>query len=479
MHYMPDHDLEDIVDLTPTNMPDPTIESDDTLNMTPAYLPISMPNSMSPRHYSSRQASAPHPPRRVAESVIPRRAMKRISKAVLIQLTILALLSGTGFWVVHNIVPARLSQRAAILQDLCATGGENHMICGPVHAEHSELVNTKGKPVHLAGVNWPGFETPTFAPAGLTVRNYQDMLNQMVKCGFNTLRLPYSNQLFDPASVPTGISYTLNPDLRGLRGLALMDKIVAGAQKAGLRIILDQHRPDAYAQSDLWYTPQVPESRWLHDWVMLAQHYRDSPAIIGADLHNEPHDSATWGDGNLATDWRLAAERAGNAILAVNPNWLIIVEGIQTYHGDSYWWGGNLEGARQYPVRLSHPQQLVYSAHDYGPDVWEQTWFQAPTFPKNLPDIWQKYWGYLQTEHIAPVYVGEFGGSMQHSAEAAWQTTLVSYLSQNRMSYTYWCWNPDSGDTGGILEKDWKTVDQARLDVLRSYQWPLLAQPGF
>ena len=60
----------------------------------------------------------------------------------------------------------------------------------------------------------------------------------------------------------------------------------------------------------------------------------------------------------------MAAEQAGNAILAVNPEWLIIVEGIEQYHGDFYWWGGNLEGAAQFPVRLSQPDKLVYSAHD-------------------------------------------------------------------------------------------------------------------
>jgi len=347
--------------------------------------------------------------------------------------------------------------------------------CGPLHAAGAQLENAQDEPIALSGVNWFGFETQTFAPHGLDVRNYQDMLTQMAHLGFNTLRLPYSNQLFDPASVPSGINYTLNPDLRGLQGLALVDKIVAGARRAGLCVILDQHRPDAYAQSDLWYTAQVSEARWIHDWVMLALHYKGTPAVIGADLHNEPHGAATWGDGNLATDWRLAAERAGNAILAVNPHWLIAVEGIETYRGDAYWWGGNLEGAKQYPVRLSHPQQLVYSAHDYGPDIYEQSWFQSPTFPKNLPTVWQTHWGYLQTEHLAPVYLGEFGGSMVNSAEAAWQTTLVSYLSQHRISYTYWCWNPDSGDTGGILKRDWTTVDQAKLDILRSYQWPLLA----
>jgi endoglucanase len=358
------------------------------------------------------------------------------------------------------------------------TGSAAPRTCGPLHTEGAQIKNAQGQTVVFTGVNWFGFETQTYAPQGLNVRNYQSMLDQMAHLGFNTLRLPYSNQLFDPTSQPTSINYSLNPDLRGLKGLALMDKIVAGAQKAGLCVILDQHRPDDQAQSALWYTPQVPQSRWVHDWVMLAAHYRNNPAVIGADLHNEPHDPATWGDGNPATDWRLAAEQAGNAVLAVNPQLLIIVEGIATYNGDSYWWGGNLEGAKKYPVQLSVPHQLVYSAHDYGPEVYDQNWFQVPNFPKNLPSVFQQHWGYLQTENIAPLYLGEFGGSMNQSTEAVWQTTLMHYLSQNRMSYTYWCWNPDSSDTGGILESDWTTVDQAKMDILRAYQWPLLAQPG-
>jgi endoglucanase len=349
---------------------------------------------------------------------------------------------------------------------------------GPLHASGAHIVDANGNDVVLSGVNWFGFETQSFAPHGLDVRNYQSMLDQMTRLGFNTLRLPYSNQLFDPGSVPTNINYTLNPDLRGLQGVALMDKIVAGAKKAGLRVILDQHRPNAYAQSELWYTDHLPEARWIGDWVMLAHHYQGNSTVIGADLHNEPHGSATWGDGNTGTDWRLAAERGGDAILAANPNWLIFVEGIENYHGDSYWWGGNLEGAKQFPVRLSHPDKLVYSAHTYGPQVWMQSWFQSPSFPNNLPDVWQTHWAYLKTQNIAPVYLGEFGGSMDPGMEAVWQRTLVKFLSQHRISYTYWCWNPDSGDTGGILKNDWTTVDQAKLNVLRSYQWPMLAQPG-
>lgn len=352
-------------------------------------------------------------------------------------------------------------------------------ISGPLHTEGSNIVDASGHEVRLTGVNWFGMETGSFAPDGLWARNWKDMLKQIAQAGFNTIRLPYSNQfLDDPTSAPTNINYQLNPDLKGLKGVALLDRIVEGAREFGLKIILDQHRPDAYAQSPLWYTDHLPESRWISDWVMLARHYVGNDTIIGADLHNEPHGQATWGDGNQQTDWRLAAERGGDAILAVNPDWLIFVEGIEQYKGDFYWWGGNLEGAEQYPVQLSKPDKLVYEAHDYGPEVSQQGWFQAPNFPQNLPALWEKHWAYLQQGQQTPVLMGEFGGrSVGQDKEGVWQRTLVSFLKANQMSYTYWSWNPNSGDTGGLLKDDWKTLNQEKLDVLSAYQWPLLDTP--
>src|SRR5262249_27752711 len=160
--------------------------------------------------------------------------------------------------------------------------------------------------VRLTGVNWSGMETSNFAPIGLDSRSLDDMLDQIVASGFNTLRLPYSNQLLDSA-LPGGVSFGLNPDLRGFSGLELMDRVVDRAGRRGLRVILDRHRPNADSQSELWYTAQISELRWVQDWVMLAQRYRGDPTVIGADLANEPHGSATWGDGNERTDWRLAA----------------------------------------------------------------------------------------------------------------------------------------------------------------------------
>src|SRR5438132_6128278 len=138
---------------------------------------------------------------------------------------------------------------------------------GFLHSSQGELVDASGCQVHLTGVNWFGLETSAFAPHGLETRNWQDMLDQIEQAGFNTIRLPFSNQLFNPSSKPMGINYMLNPDLKGLQGLALMDRIIQGARSRGLKIILD--RPDTTAdfRPDLWYTNQMSQARSTQDWI--------------------------------------------------------------------------------------------------------------------------------------------------------------------------------------------------------------------
>ncbi len=350
-----------------------------------------------------------------------------------------------------------------------------------LHTDGANIVDSKGNVVKLTGVSWFGTETDTLVPHGLWARNWKDMLDEIVKLGFNSIRLPYSNEMLDPNLKPDGIDYKLNPDLQGLSAIEIMDKIIQGAGERGLKVILDQHRPTASAQSKLWYTDEVSEQQWIADWQFLARRYLGNDTVIGADLHNEPAGDATWGTGDPKTDWRLAAEKAGNAILDINPHWLIIVEGIEKSEDNFgnvmgwYWMGGSLQWARIYPVQLKVPNQLVYSAHDYGPSVYLQDWFQDPDYPKNLPGVWDHYWGYLVKDKIAPVLLGEFGGrSVGNDTEGIWQRSLVDYLKQNGMSYTYWSFNGNSGDTGGILGDDWKSVDQAKVAMLASYQDKLI-----
>ncbi|MEV4052147.1 cellulase family glycosylhydrolase [Amycolatopsis sp. NPDC049688] len=377
------------------------------------------------------------------------------------------------------------SPAAAALRTTAAAGTGT----GFWHASGSQLVDSTGAPVRMTGINWFGAETANYSPHGLWSRNYKDMLDQMAGLGYNTLRLPYSNQLFDSGSKPVSIDQVQNPDLQGLTGLQVLDKIVAYAGVKGMRVLLDRHRPDSGAQSPLWYTAAYSESRWISDWTMLAQHYKGNPTVIGADLHNEPHSiqgggGACWGCGDTATDWRLAAERAGNAVLAANPDWLIVVEGVDCVSGTGDpqcgWWGGNLSGAKQFPVRLSKPDKLVYSAHEYATSVFAQTWFSDPAFPANLPALWDHFFGYLQKQNIAPVLLGEFGSTLADPRDKVWLQELMKYAGTgpSGMSFTYWSWNPNSGDTGGILNDDWTTVNQTKQAILQPYLIPPVGSGG-
>src|SRR5919108_3154573 len=107
---------------------------------------------------------------------------------------------------------------------------------GYLHTDGARLEDAAGRDVRLTGVNWFGLETCAFAPHGLWSRNWRSMMVQIQDLGFNTIRLPFSSQLLDPQSRPNGIDYQLNPDLKGLSGLQIMDKIVAEAHVLGLKV---------------------------------------------------------------------------------------------------------------------------------------------------------------------------------------------------------------------------------------------------
>ena len=344
------------------------------------------------------------------------------------------------------------------------------------HTNGHRIEDSTNQPIRIAGINWFGMETSNYAPHGLWVRGYRSMLDQIKALGYNTIRLPYSNQLFEAGSTPNGIDFAQSPDLVGLTGVQIMDKIIAYAGEIGIRILLDRHRPDAAGQSELWYSAACDEACWIRDWTMLATRYAGNTTVIGADLHNEPHGAACWGCGELARDWRLAAERAGNAILAANPNWLIVVEGVESYNGQNYWWGGNLAGAGAAPVRLNVANRLVYSTHDYPASVHAQPWFSAPNYPANMPALWDATWGYLHRTGVAPVLVGEFGTKLVTTSDQQWLSALASYLGTgvDGIHWTFWSWNPNSGDTGGILNDDWQTINQAKQDRLIPLQFPLV-----
>jgi len=266
---------------------------------------------------------------------------------------------------------------------------------------------------------------------------------------------------------PGNIDYSANPQLQGLSSGAVLDYLVAECAKRGIVILLDMHRMEAAGDiPELWYSKAYPESAVATAWRLMATRYRPCWNVVGADLNNEPHGCATWepGQGNVATNWRAAAERLGRVVLEANPRLLIFVEGVERCltTGDGSWWGGHLGDALNAGVELPVKDKLVYSPHVYGPDVHEQVYFGSDGFERFLPKIWREHFAFVADgsapggKKLGPAVVpGEWGGfARAGTKDAVWQETIARWMGSAESgieSSFHWCWQCNSGDTGEFL----------------------------
>jgi hypothetical protein len=285
-------------------------------------------------------------------------------------------------------------------------------------------------------------------------------------------------------------------------------------KELGIKVMIDVHSTQSHNSGhnfELWYgfsgnsetisgkqIGMMGTEEWIDSLVWLADKYSNDDTLIAYDLKNEPHGKgdecaqhtgAKWDDSTDEWNWKYAAETCGNAILEVNPNALIVVEGIEVYakigeqvadgngtpwtgdpweapgafgHGETSvsnyygaWWGGNLRGVRDFPISCISPEtgysQLVYSPHDYGPSVYAQSWFDKDfTEQTLLDDYWYDTWAYIDEENIAPLLIGEWGGHMTGD-NLKWMELLRDYMTKKEINATFWCYNTNSGDTGGLL----------------------------
>jgi aryl-phospho-beta-D-glucosidase BglC (GH1 family) len=293
--------------------------------------------------------------------------------------------------------------------------------------------------------------------------------------------------------------------------MEIFDIIMQKCKKYGIKAFIDIHSPDANNSGhnyELWYgLAGITTDLWIETLVWLADKYKNDDTLIGYDLKNEPHgkrgytgDScpdtiAKWDDSTDENNWKHAAETCANAILEVNPNALIIIEGVEQYpktdKGFTYdtpdiwdapadkspwygaWWGGNLRGVKDYPVTpTSGTSQIIYSPHDYGKSVYAQTWFEKDfTTQTLLDDYWYDTWAYINDQDIAPLLIGEWGGHMDGAENQKWMELLRDYMINNHINHTFWCLNPNSGDTGGLLGNDFKTWDDEKYGLFEPSLW--------
>ena len=297
--------------------------------------------------------------------------------------------------------------------------------------------------------------------------------------------------------------------------MEIFDIIIQKCKKYGLKAFIDVHSPDENNSGhdyELWYGKAgITTQDWIDTLVWLADKYKNDDTMLGYDLKNEPHGKrgytgsecpstiAKWDGSTDENNWAHAAKVCADAILEVNPHALILIEGVEQYpktdKGATYdtpdiwdatpeqstwygaWWGGNLRGVKDYPVvPESGTSQIVYSPHDYGPSVHPQSWFYLTDPSKDfdtqslLDDYWYDTWAYINDKDIAPLLIGEWGGHMR-DANKKWMILLRDYMIAHHINHTFWCLNPNSGDTEGLMKNDFKSWDEEKYAMFEESLW--------
>ena len=186
------------------------------------------------------------------------------------------------------------------------------------------------------------------------------------------------------------------------------------------------------------------------------------------------------------------------------------------------WWGENLAGTRTAPVQLDDQTRLVYSPHTYGPGVhmqpylhthlhafpthtylalythtdgpgvhmqpylhthlhafpthtylalythtdgpgvYMQPYFNTADFPSNMAAIWEEHFGMAIETTGQPIVLGEIGG-FYTGKDKVWQDWAFKQLEARGIGAFYFCLNPDSQDTGGLLKADWTSPEREKL----------------
>ena len=364
------------------------------------------------------------------------------------------------------------------------------------------IVDQNGTEVWLTGCNWFGYNTGSNIFDGVWACNMRQALESIADHGFNLLRIPMSAELllqWKNGEYPqANFNQAYNAELQSMNSLEIFDYALDICAANGIKVMIDIHSLPTDAMGHMlpmWYTDSFTVDDYYEALDWLSERYANNDTIIAYDLKNEPHGAASetehaiWNDSEDANNWRCVAETAGNIILDNNPHALIMIEGIQIYPIDpiannftstndedyyNSWWGGNLRAVADYPIDFGSPErnaQIVYSPHDYGPAVYAQPWFEGGfTYESLYEDYWHDAWLYIDEEEIAPLLIGEWGGFMTGD-NLTWMTYMRQLIAEYHLNHTFWCFNANSGDTGGLVIDDFVTWDEDKYEFVREVLW--------
>lgn len=270
----------------------------------------------------------------------------------------------------------------------------------------------------IRGLNMYGLETEHASLACDWVSTYDEMLDNVQKLGFNTVRLPFSHD------------YLHNTDM------ATMDSFFEAVLKTNIGVVLDFHRIVNYQQSPKPYDDQHPFEMFINDWIFILDRYKYNSHLIGVDIFNEFQSD----DEN---EWNTLATQVVKAIENNFPYRFFYMVGCVS-------WGSHCHGVH---VDLPFQERIYYSIHRY---VWHGG---------NSYSSWDEQFGYQGNKMI----VGEFGAKSDLPNQMDWFKDFLVYLKSRDIENSFFWTYAVSGDTGGIYMDDCKTLEIEKMKLLWAY----------
>lgn len=337
----------------------------------------------------------------------------------------------------------------------------------PLHTQGRYIKDARGRRFKLAAVNWYGGSDEKFIPSGLEIQHRSDIARLLKSMGFNTVRMPYSDEMvMSNPLVPKGL-LAKNQDLIGKRALDVFEACVTVLTDEGLAVVVNDHITnarwcdgkslcDAAWKNDHlapFCSVKLTEEQWIKNWETIMGLFTNNPRVIGCDLRNEVR--GIWGTMNWSM-WANAAEKCSKRLHKINSDWLMIVEGISS--------ANDVSGARHRPIVLDIPDRVVYSVHVF---AWSGWGSMDPYSKRAYPGFvlaMMRNWGWLLKEDIAPVWIGEMGASaFPGKGEAHYWRNLMQFCEEIDVDFGYWAVNPrkphqNEKETWALVDDEWTQV---------------------
>lgn len=342
-----------------------------------------------------------------------------------------------------------------------------------IRVSGNQLIDVKGNPVQLRGVNISGLETVAIQgwdpanPWGGVTGDATPNWNMIKTWGANAVRLPLNEASWlglscvDVAGIGSVVKNgvktadapgtTINAD-PGSNYQATVAASVASASAAGLYVILDLHWTAPGNACPMAQNPMADDDHSIAFWTSVAKTFKGDPNVI-FELFNEPYlfwlgaNETDWGvlqNGGgetqyvtggtpyqVALNWTAAGmQQMVDAVRATSATNVILSSGVNWAKDLSSW----LVNKPNDPL---HQLGAVWHAYPaYG------TTFGTPAYiqPDYAPQIWSNVTGILAAGY--PVVITEYGDhDAPGTTSAPFASNLLPWADLHGVSYMGWTWD--------------------------------------